>query len=90
MACPRDRKISGKVLGTEGEESDFICQRDSTSYQSLVNANTSRGVDITGIPVLGIPTTNFTEVFSINNACFVASRCFDLQRRVPQAIGITG
>jgi hypothetical protein len=79
MACPRDRKISEKVLGTEGEEeSDFICQRDSNSYQSLVNANTSRGVNITGIPVLGIPTTNFTEVFSINNACFVASRWFGL------------
>jgi len=65
-------------------ESDFYFQRDRQySYRSLVSANTPRGADVMGVLFLDFPseccpTTNFTEVFSIDNACFVAGRWFGL------------
>ena len=85
MAGPRDHKMLQQVVCTEGGESDFIFGGIPNRYRSLVSANTPRGADITGMPFLWIvspsvcfPTTNFTEVFSINNTCTVAGRRFGL------------
>ena len=72
-----------KVLRTDGGERLSFFGVTANRYRSLVSANTSRGPDVTGVLFLDFssvcfPTTNFTEVFSIDNACFVAGRWFGL------------
>ena len=72
-----------KVLRTDGGERLSFFGVTANRYRSLVSANTPRGADVTGVLLLDFssvcfPTTNFTEVFSIDNACFVAGRWFGL------------